>query len=132
LIGVGDLATPRWTSDTRQFNWDTTIASAPPLHEEPEDNDADGNDDRDDGADSPWTIEAVDSNNEAGDSDNPPSQVRAANASFRLPPSCHCLPLLTSLPPDFTRFHPHLPRPTSLVSNTLFSRLNALFVVAHL
>ncbi|KAH7103780.1 hypothetical protein BKA62DRAFT_694675 [Auriculariales sp. MPI-PUGE-AT-0066] len=105
LIGVGDLATPRWTSngDTRKFTWESVATAQPPLSEEPEpEEDAD----RDDGADSPWTIEAVDSNPENGDSDNAPSQLSPSPSPEKVAP-LQPLPQLLS-PPRTVRGRPSL------------------------
>ncbi|KZV91617.1 hypothetical protein EXIGLDRAFT_675930, partial [Exidia glandulosa HHB12029] len=131
LIGVGELATPRWTSNnqSRKFNWDALSPAA--LMEEPEREILDDNDDRDDGADSPWTIEAVD-----GDQDvmNDTDDIPPDSASVVSPVSFCCIfcssadgPILFlishSCPPSLRRPSSRRPRTCRPSSARLYYRL---------
>jgi dual specificity tyrosine-phosphorylation-regulated kinase 2/3/4 len=61
LVGVGELATPRWTRAPRVDDDDALFTRPEPLEEELEDLEVDA-------PDSPWTIEAVDGDGD-GDED---------------------------------------------------------------
>ncbi|KAH9967913.1 hypothetical protein BC827DRAFT_1152282 [Russula dissimulans] len=80
LHGLGELATPRWTRSVANREEDVHPLDQddlePPLPEEPEDNDSD----------SPWTIEAVDGEEEDEERDQP-SEFKPIPRTIRSRPS---------------------------------------------